>query len=87
MPTITLEVPDELAAHWNTLPNEDKNRYAVATLQSLLDDDSQAIEEINDALKELEAAEQRGDYGLSLDDAFAELERRATFRLSGKARD
>ena len=33
MTTITLELPDELAERWNSLPEPERNRFALAALK------------------------------------------------------
>jgi len=82
--SITIELPAEvesqimsLAAAESTTPAAILSRLVADLFRS---EDGMAIFEIGQALSEMEAAETRGDYGIPVDDAFAELERRSAER-------
>lgn len=70
MSTITLEVPDELAAFLTAMDPETRNRFAVAALErqrEVGDDeiDPEMVADLEIAIQEAET-----DPGMPLDDAF-----------------
>jgi hypothetical protein len=81
--TLTIRLPDEIAAELAAMTAEERDQFAVAALASALagseadagdPDDPVAVAEIGAALAELEAAEARGDRLLTLDEVWAHLE-------------
>jgi hypothetical protein len=86
--TITIELTDELReqiardAEAEGLSVEDVAAARLAEWYAQEDDetDPEAVAEIGAALDEFEAAQARGERGLTVDEAFDELERRATQR-------
>ncbi len=64
-----------LAATFGDLPVPDESEAV----------DFQAVAEIGEALAEMDAAAQRGNYGVSVDEAFAELARRKATRRASVA--
>jgi predicted transcriptional regulator len=86
--TLTIELPDDVAAQLSAMPEEERNRFAVAALTSALNEsaewdesaDPEAITEIGAALAHMDECHARGEYGLTLDEAWAELDRRAAER-------
>jgi hypothetical protein len=86
--TLTIELPDYIAEQLSAMPEAERHRFAIAALASALatpdewdeSDDPQAVAEIGAALAALEESEGRGERGLTLDEAWAELDRRAVLR-------
>jgi hypothetical protein len=80
--TLTVELPEEIATELAAMTAEERDHFAVAALASALaehgaegdPDDPVAVAEIGAALAELEAAEARGERGLTLDEMRLYLE-------------